>query len=106
MSESRTTRLRLIRRHPADPPDALETVEDAPATPRFELTRRNVAAIAAFLVLSLVALYVLLPQLAGLEETWGLIEGGDPYWLVVGLLFTVGSFAGYVALFRGVFLRR
>ena len=80
--------------------------DDAPTGARLEFTRRNVAAIVAFLALTLVAMYVLLPQVAGLEKTWGLIEGGDPYWIALGLLFTAGSFAGYVSLFRGVFLRR
>ncbi len=80
--------------------------DDAPEGTRFEFSKRNIVAVAFFLALCLVALYVLLPQLAGLEETWGLVRDGDPYWLLLGLVFTVGSFGGYVALFRGVFLRR
>ena len=94
------------------PPEVVTTVEpdavddDAPHGARLEVTRRNVAAIILFLALCLVALYVLLPQIAGLERTWGLVEGGDPYWLALGLVFTAGSFGGYVALFRGVFVRK
>jgi len=96
------------------PPSVVTTVDpaapgaedDEPQGARLEVTKRNVVAIVAFLALCIVALYVLLPQIAGLEETWGLIEDGDPYWIVFGLLLTVGSFGGYVALFRGVFLRR
>lgn len=49
------------------------------------------------------ALYVGLPQVAGLDETWGRLSEGDPWWLGVAALFEVGSYAGYVALFRGVF---
>src|SRR3712207_7932935 len=30
----------------------------------------------------------------------------SPYWIALGLVFTAGSFAGYVGLFRGVFLRK
>jgi putative heme transporter len=49
------------------------------------------------------ALYVGLPQVAGLDETWGRLSEGDPWWLALALVFEVGSYAGYVVLFRGVF---
>jgi uncharacterized membrane protein YbhN (UPF0104 family) len=49
------------------------------------------------------ALYVGLPQIAGLDETWGRLSEGDPWWLAAALLFELGSYAGYVVLFRGVF---
>ena len=49
------------------------------------------------------ALYVGLPQVAGLDETRGRLSEGDPWWLVAALLFELGSYAGYVVLFRGVF---
>ena len=41
----------------------------------------------------------------GLEDTWQRIEDGSPYWMFVALLFGVGMFFGYVAMFRGIFLR-
>ncbi len=69
------------------------------------ISRRKVLGFAAFAVLAVVALYYLVPRLAGLEETWHRLEAGDPYWLLLALVFTVGSFAGYVAMFRGVFVR-
>lgn len=72
---------------------------------RLHVSRRRVLAFAAFLVLAVFALYYLVPRLAGLEQTWRRVERGDPYWLLLALLFTIGSFAGYVALFRGVFVR-
>ena len=50
----------------------------------------------AFLLASLAALYFLLPQLAGLDETWNRIEDGRPAWIAAALLFTLGMFAGYV----------
>jgi putative heme transporter len=50
-----------------------------------------------------VALYVGLPQIAGLDETWGRLSQGDPWWLVAALVFELASYAGYVVLFRGVF---
>jgi uncharacterized membrane protein YbhN (UPF0104 family) len=51
------------------------------------------------------ALYVGLPQIAGLDETWGRLADGDPLWLIAALGFEVGSYAGYVVLFRGVIAR-
>jgi uncharacterized membrane protein YbhN (UPF0104 family) len=51
------------------------------------------------------ALYVGLPQVAGLDETWGRLSEGDPWWLAAALLFELASYAGYVGLFRGVFAR-
>ena len=56
-------------------------------------------------MLAIAALYFLLPQLAGLEDTWRRIEDGSPYWMLVAVLFGVGMFFGYVAMFRGIFLR-
>jgi uncharacterized membrane protein YbhN (UPF0104 family) len=61
--------------------------------------------LAGFLVASLAALYYLLPQVAGLDDTWHRIENGSPYWMFLALLFTAGMFGGYVMMFRGVFVR-
>jgi uncharacterized membrane protein YbhN (UPF0104 family) len=49
-----------------------------------------------------VALYGGLPQLAGLDETWGRLSEGDPWWLAVALAMELASYGGYVLLFRGV----
>jgi uncharacterized membrane protein YbhN (UPF0104 family) len=64
------------------------------------------------LVLSLVVaaaavalLYAGLPRIAGLEETWGRVSRGDPWWLAFAAALEAGSYAGYVALFRGIFVR-
>ena len=51
----------------------------------------------------ILALYLLLPQLAGLEDTWERIEDGSPGWIVLAFVLTFGMFGGYVAMFRGVF---
>jgi uncharacterized protein (TIRG00374 family) len=73
--------------------------------PRFELTPRRMLTVAGFLVGALGALYFLLPKLAGLHDTWQRIEGGAPRWIVLAFVLTGGMFAGYVAMFRGVFVR-
>ena len=53
-------------------------------------------------VVILVALYLVLPKLAGLEDSLRRIEDADPVWMAVALGFSVLSFAAYIALFRGI----
>lgn len=73
--------------------------------PRVQVTRKNVA-LATFFIVSVVAfLYFVLPQIAGLDDTWNRINDGDPWWLAAATLFTVLSFGGYVILFQSVFVR-
>ena len=50
----------------------------------------------------LVALYFVLPKLAGLEDALRKIEEADPVWMAVALGFNLLSFAAYIALFRGI----
>ena len=85
------------------PNPAPEEDADDEAAPRIEFTPRKLAAFVAFVVLSVVALYFLLPQLAGLDDTWHRIERGNPAWLLLALGCTVGMFGGYVFLFQGIF---
>jgi uncharacterized protein (TIRG00374 family) len=84
-----------------EPPEDDNDLEERPLT----VTRRNLIALVGFLLASLAALYFLAPQLAGLDDTWARIEDGRPVWTVAALLLTFGMFGGYVAMFRGVFLR-
>jgi uncharacterized protein (TIRG00374 family) len=88
---------------PIGTPNTPAPEDDDEQGPRFDFTKRKLAFFGLFVVLSLVALYFLLPKLAGLEDTWHRIEQGDPYWLVLALLFTGGMFGGYVFLFHGIF---
>ncbi|MEJ7798846.1 MAG: lysylphosphatidylglycerol synthase transmembrane domain-containing protein [Solirubrobacteraceae bacterium] len=75
------------------------------AMPRVELTRRTVL-LFCLVGVSLVAfVYFVSPQLSDLEDRGKDIGQGDPWWLAGAFLFTVLSFAGYVAMFRGVFIR-
>jgi uncharacterized protein (TIRG00374 family) len=68
-----------------------------------EFTARSVLTLCGFLAAIFLGLYLLLPQLAGLEDTWRRIEDGSPAWIVLALLLTLGMFGGYVEMFRGVF---
>jgi uncharacterized protein (TIRG00374 family) len=70
-----------------------------------ELSGRTVLTLSGFLVAMIAGLYFLLPQLAGLDDTWRRMENGSPAWLGLALALTIGMFAGYVAMFRGVFGR-
>jgi uncharacterized protein (TIRG00374 family) len=83
-----------------------EPEEDEEGTPpRLQFTARNLLVLGGFLAASLAALYYLLPQLAGLQDTWHRIEDGSPWWMLLALLFTLGMFGGYVMMFRGVFVK-
>src|SRR4051812_4964585 len=68
-----------------------------------ELNGRTILTLCGFLAGMILALYLLLPQLAGLEDTWSRIEDGSPGWIVLAFVLTFGMFAGYVAMFTGVF---
>ena len=69
------------------------------------LTRRTLLLFVVFAVAAVAFLYFVLPQLAGLEETWNRIDEGNPWWLALALAATVLMFGGYVLLFQGVFVR-
>ena len=45
-------------------------------------------------------LYLLVAQLAGLDETWGRLNDGEPAWIALAAALELASFAGYAALFR------
>ena len=68
-----------------------------------EFNGRTVLTLCGFLAAAILAMYLLLPQLAGLEDTWRRIHNGSPAWIVLAFALTFGMFAGYVAMFRGVF---
>jgi len=73
--------------------------------PRVRFTRRRLLASAVFVVSAVAFLYFVLPKLLGLQHTWNRIEQGNVWWLVLGIALEVCSFAGYVMLFRAVFVR-
>lgn len=79
-----------------------ESVEEMP---RVRLTRGRIFASLLFVVSTVAFLYLVLPKLLGLRDTWSRIQHGDPLWLGVAALLEVCSFGGYVVVFRGVFVR-
>jgi uncharacterized protein (TIRG00374 family) len=52
--------------------------------------------------LTLGAFYVLVPAIAGLDETWGRIQDGSVFWLVAALLLEIFSYGAYVVAVRAV----
>jgi len=89
--------------------DPSEPVARADATgveemPRVLFTRRQLVAFALFVLLAICFLYFVLPNLAGVGATVHHLEGGDRWWIAIGVLFEILSFGGYVMLFRAVFV--
>jgi uncharacterized membrane protein YbhN (UPF0104 family) len=92
-----------------------EVEEEAPAAaraahggeeemPRVLLTCRQIVAFAVFVLVIVGFLYFVLPKLAGVGATVHHLEGGDKWWIAVGAVLELLSFAGYVVLFRSVFV--
>jgi putative heme transporter len=73
--------------------------------PRVIFTRRQIVAFALFILSGVGFLYFVLPNLAGVGKTLDRIEGGDVWWLALGVMLELLSFAGYVVLFRSVLVR-
>jgi uncharacterized protein (TIRG00374 family) len=64
---------------------------------------RRLALAALGLAAALVGLYVLIPAIAGLDETWNRLGKGDPWWLSAAFALEILSFLSYAALFRVAF---
>jgi uncharacterized protein (TIRG00374 family) len=73
--------------------------------PRVVFTRRRMLISVLFVASAVLFLYLVLPKLLGLQETWKRIKEGNLWWLGLGVFLEVCSFAGYVGLFRAVFVR-
>jgi uncharacterized protein (TIRG00374 family) len=87
--------------------DNLEATYDADdeEMPQAPMTRRYALLFGFFVISAIAFLYFVLPQIAGLSDTWDRINRGDPYWLAVALVLECLSFGGYIILFRTVFVR-
>jgi uncharacterized membrane protein YbhN (UPF0104 family) len=73
--------------------------------PRVRVTRKQAILFGAFILSAVAFLYFVLPQLTGLGATVHRIEGGDKWWIAIGVVLEMLSFAGYIVLFRTVFVR-
>jgi putative heme transporter len=84
---------------PAPPPAPVEEM------PRLRVTRRQAILFGVFVLSAVAFLYLVLPQLTGLGSTVHRIERGDKWWIAIGVILELLSFAGYIVLFRTVFVR-
>jgi uncharacterized protein (TIRG00374 family) len=88
-----------------------DITQDRRALPRgpglvgVQFTPRRVLWALVFVLLAIAFLYIVLPRLVGLQETWNRIRHGDPWWFGLAAVLEVLSFLGYIALFRAVFVR-
>ena len=64
--------------------------------------RRKLFGGMALFVLIIVAIYVVFPELVGLDDALHKLDEATWYWVVVAIGFNVAAFGAYVALFRGV----
>jgi uncharacterized protein (TIRG00374 family) len=94
----RSTQPSIDRSHPPPQPPA-------GSTPQALINRKRLLISVGLISVGLVSLYFLLPKLAGLQNTWGRLQQGDPVWLGVGAVLEAFSIASYAALFRSVFGR-
>jgi uncharacterized membrane protein YbhN (UPF0104 family) len=73
--------------------------------PRLAVTRNRAIAFGLFVLTVVAFFYFVLPKLTGVGTTVHRIERGDSWWIGIGVVLELLSFAGYVALFRAVFVR-
>ncbi|HEX5851483.1 MAG TPA: YbhN family protein [Solirubrobacteraceae bacterium] len=74
--------------------------------PRVLLTRRQIVAFGVFVLSAIGFMYFVLPKLTGIGKTVHRLEGGNTWWIAVGVVLELLSFAGYMALFRSVFVTK
>ncbi len=64
--------------------------------------RRQMVTMGLVFVLAVTAIYFVFPMVVGLDDALERLGEATWYWIVVAVLFNVGAFAAYVALFRGI----
>jgi uncharacterized membrane protein YbhN (UPF0104 family) len=69
------------------------------------LTRRRAIGFALFVATIIAFFYFVLPKLTNVGSTVHRIAAGDSWWIAIGVVLELLSFAGYVVLFRTVFVR-
>jgi uncharacterized protein (TIRG00374 family) len=79
-----------------------EDHDDDEEMPKMGVTRERALLFGLFVVSAIAFLYVVLPQLGDVKETWGRLDEGDPYWLAIAFAFLLASTASYIAIFQDV----
>jgi uncharacterized protein (TIRG00374 family) len=75
---------------------------DSDAEPAFFSQPKRLIQTLVGVALVVAAIYVLLPNLVGLEDALARLGDAEVIWIVIAVGFMVLSFAAYVSLFRGV----
>jgi uncharacterized membrane protein YbhN (UPF0104 family) len=92
----------------ASPPDGGHAKPKPPTheeeMPRVVFTRREAVALGMFVLTVVAFLYFVLPKLAGVGATLHRLENGNGWWIAAAVALELASFAGYVVLFRAVFV--
>lgn len=66
------------------------------------LTRRRLVETVVVVVLLIGGIYFLFPELVGLGDAMSRIGEANPIWIIVAVLFNVGAYVTYIALFKAV----
>lgn len=90
--------------HPAYPERRAPAHHADEQMPRAPVSRRGAIAFGLFVLSAVAFLYFVLPKLSGLSDTAHRIERGDTWWIAIAVALELCSFAGYVILFRAVFV--
>jgi putative heme transporter len=85
-----------------DSTDEEEELQQVGAFQALLQDRRKLFGGMALFVLIIVAIYVVFPELVGLDDALHKLDEATWYWVVVAIGFNVAAFGAYVALFRGV----
>ena len=64
--------------------------------------RRRMGGVLAVIALAIVGIYFVFPKVVGLDDSLDRMSEATWYWIVIAIVFNVGSFGAYVALFRGI----
>jgi uncharacterized protein (TIRG00374 family) len=80
----------------------LEDDEGDDEEPSFFTNPKRLLQTFVLVLVLLIAIYVLLPNIVGLQGAIAKLGDGDPVWLTIAFVFTLLMFISYVALFRGV----
>jgi putative heme transporter len=102
-----------VSRHPGEPQELDAVVSGGrrgagaqqEEMPRVVLTRRRAIGFALFVATIIAFFYFVLPKLTNVGTTVHRIAAGDSWWIAIGVVLELLSFAGYVVLFRAVFVR-
>jgi putative heme transporter len=66
------------------------------------LTTKRLVQTGVVVLILLVGIYFLFPKLVGLGDSLGKLDDADPVWIGVAILFSIASYATYIALFKAV----